>query len=137
MSNTLKSIFWVLVGLIVGALVNMTIITLGPSVIPPPEGVDVTTVEGLQAGIDLMKPKHFIMPFFAHAFGTFVGAFIAARMCKINKLKYALIVGVLFLMGGISMVLSVPSPVWFNVTDLVLAYIPMAWIGGKVGIQYS
>lgn len=137
MSDTLKSIFFVLVGLIAGALVNMTIITLGPSIIPPPEGVDVTTVEGLQAGIHLMKPKHYITPFFAHAFGTFVGAFIAARMCKRHKLKYALLVGVLFLLGGISMVLSLPSPVWFNITDLVLAYIPMAWLGGKVGLRNS
>ncbi len=135
MNETLKSIFFVLIGLIIGALVNMTIITIGPSIIPPPTDVDVTTVEGLAAGIHLMEPIHFLIPFIAHALGTFVGALIAARMCKRNKLKYALIVGFLFLLGGISMVMSVPSPLWFNITDLVLAYIPMAWLGGKIGIQ--
>jgi len=24
-----------------------------------------------------------------------------------------------------------PAPMWFNVVDIALAYIPMAWIGGR------
>lgn len=135
MNDTLKSILFVIVGLIIGGIVNMGIVTIGPSIIPPPEGIDTTTVEGLAAGIHLFEFKHFIMPFLAHALGTFVGAYIAARFSTRNKLKYGLIVGFIFLLGGIIMVVSIPSPIWFNVTDLALAYIPMAWFGARLAIQ--
>ena len=135
MRNLLKSIFFVLVGLILGGIVNSAIITYGPSIIPPPEGVDVTTAEGLKAGMHLMQPKHFISPFLAHALGTLFGAMFVAWVYKRNKMTNALIIGILFLFGGISMVLMVPSPLWFTITDLTLAYIPMAYFGGILGIQ--
>lgn len=47
----------------------------------------------------------------------------------------ALIVGVLFLIGGVSMVAMLPSPMWFNALDLIVAYIPMAFLGGKLAIK--
>jgi hypothetical protein len=40
---------------------------------------------------------------------------------------------VLFLIGGIVNVFLLPSPTWFSIVDLVGAYIPMAFIGGKIG----
>ncbi len=30
------------------------------------------------------------------------------------------------------MVAMVPSPMWFNALDLIGAYLPMAWLGGKL-----
>ncbi len=30
------------------------------------------------------------------------------------------------------MVLQLPSPMWFNALDLIVAYIPMAYLGGKL-----
>lgn len=41
-------------------------------------------------------------------------------------------VALVFLYGGISMVSQVPSPMWFTVLDLGLAYIPMAWLATKM-----
>ena len=31
------------------------------------------------------------------------------------------------------MVMILPAPMWFNITDLVLAYIPMAFLAAKLG----
>jgi hypothetical protein len=31
------------------------------------------------------------------------------------------------------MVKILPSPLWFNITDLCLAYLPMAWLGYLIG----
>ena len=135
MKNTLKSIFIIIIGFIVGSIVNMALVTVGPIIIPPPEGVDLTTAEGLTAGMHLMQPMNFLFPFLAHALGTFFGAFLVATMSKRHKLTHALIIGVLFLLGGIAMVVSVPSPLWFTITDLTLAYIPMAYLAGTIGIQ--
>jgi len=128
----LKNILAVVIGFLVGSAVNMGLIMISGSVIPLPEGVDNTTMEGLAKGMHLLEPKHFIFPFLAHALGTLVGAFIAAKVSANNHMKFALGIGLFFMIGGIINVMMLPSPMWFNVLDIALAYIPMAWIGAKL-----
>lgn len=132
MHPILRNILAVIAGIVVGSLVNMGLINISSSVIPLPEGVDMSTPEGLKAGIHLFEPKHFIFPFLAHALGTLTGAFVAAKLAANNKMKFALGLGVFFLIGGITAVYMIPAPMWFNILDLVVAYIPMAWLGGKL-----
>jgi hypothetical protein len=132
MNPILRNIIAVVAGLIVGSSVNMGLITISEFIIPPPEGADVTTMEGLKSSMHLFEPKHFIFPFLAHALGTLVGAYIAGLIAVTNKIKFALGIGAFFIIGGIIMVINVPSPMWFAAVDIVLAYIPMAWIGGKL-----
>lgn len=59
MNPNLKNILAVVTGAVIGSVVNMSIITMSGSVIPPPEGADVTTMEGLKASMHLFQPKHF------------------------------------------------------------------------------
>jgi hypothetical protein len=49
-------------------------------------------------------------------------------------MKIALGIGVLFLIGGTAAVMMLPAPMWFSALDLIVAYIPMAWLGGKIGM---
>ena len=131
MHPILKDILAVIAGAIIGSLVNGAIIMVSGSIIPPPTGLDITTEEGLKAGMHLLEPKHFIFPFLAHAIGTFVGAYIAARLGA-HKMVLAIIIGLFFLMGGIWMVMIVPSPLWFTIVDLAGAYLPVAYFAGKI-----
>lgn len=133
--NILKNILAVVLGLVIGGIVNMSIIMASGSIIPPPEGSDLTTMEGLQAAMPLMEPKHFLLPFIAHALGTFVGALIAAGIAANNKMRFAIAIGVVNLIGGITNIFMLPSPLWFTVVDLGLAYIPMAYLGGKLVLR--
>jgi hypothetical protein len=133
MNPTFKNVLAVVAGLIGGSIVNMSIIMISGSVIPPPAGADVTTAEGLKAAMHLFEAKHFIMPFVAHALGTLAGAFLAALIAATHKSKFALAIGFAFLAGGIANVMMLPSPLWFTILDLVVAYLPMAYIGGKWG----
>ncbi|WP_411030569.1 hypothetical protein [Spongiimicrobium sp. 3-5] len=135
MNRTLKNILAVLIGLVLGSIVNMGIIMISGSIIPPPEGADVTTMEGLKSSMHLFEPKHFIFPFLAHALGTLVGAVLAAIIAANHKMKFALAIGVFFLIGGIINIFLLPSPTWFAIIDVVGAYIPMAWIGGKLALR--
>ena len=135
MKPVVRNILAFVAGAVLGSVVNMLIIMLSSFVIPPPSGADVTTAEGLKASMHLFQPRHFIMPFLAHALGTFVGAFIAASIAATHKMKLALGIGVLFLIGGITNVLMLPSPLWFSVIDLAVAYIPMAYIGGMLAVR--
>lgn len=135
MNPILRNILAVVLGLIVGSTVNMAIIMASSSIIPPPEGVDVTTMEGLKASMHLFEPKHFLMPFLAHALGTLVGAMLAALIAASHKKRFAFAIGIVFMAGGIANVFMLPSPTWFAVTDIALAYIPMAWIASKLVVK--
>jgi hypothetical protein len=132
MNPILRNILGVIAGILVGGTVNGALISLSPHIIAPPAGYDLTTEEGLRAGMAMMQPKHFLMPFLAHALGTFVGAFIAAKIASTSKMIIALAIGIVFMIGGIMMVMMLPSPLWFDATDLALAYIPMAYVGARL-----
>lgn len=130
MNPTLKNILAVVAGLIMGSIVNMSIIMMSSAIIPPPEGADVTTMEGLKATMHLFEPKHFLMPFLAHALGTLVGAFVAG-LIAVNTKKMAMVIGIIFLIGGSITAYQLSSPLWFVLVDLILAYLPMAYMGGR------
>ena len=135
MNKIARNVLAVITGIILGSVVNMGIIMLQGSFIALPEGVDVTNTESLQSSIHLFEPKHFIFPFLAHAIGTLVGAYLSARIAASHKMKFALGIGIFFLIGGISMVFMIPSPIWFAILDLSLAYIPMGWLSGRLATK--
>jgi hypothetical protein len=137
MHPILRNILAVISGVILGGLVNMGIIMISGSIIPPPEGADVTTSEGIAASIHLWHPQHFLMPFLAHALGTFAGALLAGAIAANRKMVFAFVIGLFFLAGGITNFFMIPSPTWFIVVDLVGAYIPMAFIAGKLVTRKS
>jgi len=129
MNPIIKNTIAVIAGFILGSIINMSLITISGSIIPAPNGADVTTLEGLKATIHLFEPKHFLFPFLAHALGTLGGAFVAAKIAVTHKLKFAMSIGFLFLVGGIANILMLPSPLWFTLVDLVGAYLPMGFVG--------
>lgn len=129
----MRNFLAIVAGIIVGMLVNMGLIMIGSSVIPPPEGVDVTNMESLKQAMPLFTPKNFIFPFLAHFFGTLAGALVAAKIAIGRKMIYAMAIGIVTMIGGIINTFLLPAPAWYIVIDLALAYIPAAWIGGKLG----
>jgi hypothetical protein len=133
MPIALRNILAVIAGIAIGFIVNSTLIGLGPTLIPPPAGVDMTTPEGLLRGIELLEPRHFIMPFLAHALGTLVGALAAYLIAGNRRSTFALVIGALFLLGGIAAAFMIPAPAWFIAVDLLLAYFPMAWLASRIG----
>jgi hypothetical protein len=135
MSNSLRNALAVVVGLVVGSAVNMALISIGPSIIPPPEGVDVSNAESLAKSIHLFAPRHFVMPFLAHAVGTFAGALAACFLAATRKALFAYLIGVIFLCGGIAASFMIPAPTWFIALDLVGAYLPMAWLAIRMGAR--
>ena len=135
MKSILRNIFAVVLGLVVGSGVNMALVELGPFFIPPPAGVDVSSVESINESIHLYQAKHYIAPFLAHALGTLAGALVAFVVARGRRLLCAYIVGGLFLTGGIAAATMISAPIWFVVLDLVIAYIPMAWLGARFGAQ--
>jgi hypothetical protein len=135
MPRLLRNILAVLAGLIVGSAVNMAIVTFGPTVIAPPMGVDMSSAEGLARTMHLFEPRHFLTPFLAHALGTLVGALLAYLLAASHKKAFAWTIGVFFLCGGVMASVMIPAPAWFIATDLLLAYLPMAWLAIRIGTR--
>jgi uncharacterized membrane protein YqgA involved in biofilm formation len=135
MSPTVRNILAVVAGLVIGGAVNMGLVQLGNTLYPLPEGIDPNNMDQLKEAIANFKPIQFLFPFLAHSMGTLVGAFTAAMIAATGKAQLALIIGLVFLAGGVAMVVSVGGPIWFILLDLIVAYLPMAWLGGKLGTR--
>ena len=60
----------------------MALINIGPTIISMPKGFDLTTEKGLIAAMPFMEAKHFLFPFLAHAFGTFIAVLIVTILMK-------------------------------------------------------
>lgn len=134
MNPIVRNVLAVIAGILIGGFVNGMLVTFGASLYPPPEGVDPNNIESIKANLDKYSTGQLLVPFWAHAIGTLVGAFITALIATVNrKIVLALLIGAFFLLGGITMVAMVGGPTWFIVLDLLIAYLPMAFLGGMAG----
>jgi hypothetical protein len=128
MSPILRNILAVLIGAVACVFLNGLLLGLMMKLIPPPEGFDVN----IPSTFSLLQPKHLMAPLVAHAVPSLIGGLIAALIAATHKMTFALVVGGLHLVGGIMAAFMIPAPTWFIALDLIVAYLPMAWIGGRL-----
>jgi len=74
--------------------------------------------------------KYFLIPFFSYAGGTLAGAFIIAKHTVTHHMLLSIFAGALFLIRDLSYLLTMP--LWFILTHISIAYIPMGWLGWKL-----
>jgi hypothetical protein len=122
----LKNVLFVIVGVVLGSAVNMALVVAGSAFVPAPPGVDMSDTESIANSIDLFEAKHFVFPFIAHAFGTLIGALTAGYLGRRDRAVLVWSVTVLFFAGGVATIFMISAPVAYIVTDLALAYAPMA-----------
>jgi hypothetical protein len=137
-ASVIRGVVGVVAGAVAGGALNMGILLAGASMLPPPEGVDINRIETINENIHRYTLVDFSVPFLAHALGTLIGAFIAASIAATprSRLRCALVVGFLFLIGGIEAVRMIPNaPLWFDALDLGVAYIPMALLGWWLAVR--
>ena len=134
MNPIVRNIIAVVAGWILGSVINMLLINAGHSLFPV-HGIDINDMDAYAGVMPDLEPKYFLFPFLAHAIGTLIGAIIAAKVAVTHHMKMALIIGGIFLLGGITVNYMLPGPTWFTALDALVAYIPMAWLGGKIGMK--
>ena len=138
MNSTIKNILAVVLGWLLGNVINMGLIHTGLKLLPidgiDPSNIDMEQYAAIMPTLDF---KYFIFPFLAHALGTLVGAIIAGWIATSSKMKFSISIGILFLLGGVYMSFMIKGPIWFTIIDLVFAYIPMALLGGKIAKKLS
>lgn len=123
----------VVIGWTSGSALNMGLISLG-GVVFPMQNVDPNSMESLAQFMATADVKYFLFPFLAHALGTLLGALVASVIAvKATKMTMAYVVGGMFFLGGIAVNYLITGPAWFTALDLIVAYLPMALLGGKIG----
>ncbi len=128
-----RNVLAIVLGIVCGAACNMGLILVGTAIVPPPAGMDPKDVASIAEHMPEFGLMNFMVPFVAHALGTLVGALVAHLVAASHRAVFAYAIGGFFLVGGIAMVVQLPSPIWFNVLDLVGAYVPMAWMATVLG----
>lgn len=134
MKAWLLGITGVTLGVLVGGFLNITIIGLGPTLFPLPEGIDPNDVESLAANMDRMGFENFIAPWLAHATNAFVGGLIAALVAASHRMRFALGMAAFVLLGGIAAAFMIPAPITFLIADIGFAYLPMGWLAGRLAL---
>ncbi|MGB0403906.1 MAG: hypothetical protein ACPGEG_07400 [Salibacteraceae bacterium] len=134
MNPILRNVLAVVVGWFGGSVINMGLIQVGHSMYPL-EGVDLNNMEQLAEAMSTAAPVHFLFPFLAHALGTLVGAALAGLIAATHKMKFSLAIGGLFFIGGVMVNYMIPGPLWFTSLDIIVAYLPMAYLGGRLVIK--
>lgn len=136
MHPILRNILAVIAGIILGGILNTIIVGISGSLIPLPEGVNPNDMESMKANMHLYEVKHFLFPFLAHALGSLLAGFVAAKLAVSNHIKLAFFAGGFFIIGGIMMAQMLPAPIWFEALDIVVAYFPMGFLGGKIASKF-
>lgn len=137
MHPTLRNILAVLAGIVLGGILNMTIINITGNIVSLPAGVNPNDIESIKQNMHLYEAKHFVFPFLAHALGSLLAGFVAAFLSVSNQIKLAIFAGGFFIIGGIMMAKMLPTPIWFEALDVIVAYFPMAFLGGKLAINFK
>ena len=73
------------------------------------EGLVPNDMDALATIIPTLKFEYYIFSFLAHALGTLAGATIAGVIAASHKMKFSLVIGSLFLAGGIIMSYMLPE----------------------------
>ncbi len=130
----IRKILAVLLAIVAGGVFNMAIVTVSNAAYPLPEGLDPNDFDAFRAHVEAngMPTGAMIIVLVAHAGGSFVSGFICGLIALRSWYVAAVVLGLLWTCGGIAMLLMIPAPTWFAVTDVVL-YVPAALLGVRIG----
>ena len=128
-----RNILAVVSGFVVGSLVNFAVLSVGHMIVPTPPGFDGSSMESIASTVHMLRPIDFVVVFLAHALGPFVGVLVAMFVAASGRKIIAIILGALFLLGGIAANVMIPAPTWYRIIDLAFAYVPMAFLAWKIG----
>jgi hypothetical protein len=131
MFSTLRSLLAAILGLLAGFWIILAGQLLGQKIYPPPPWLDVNNPDSLAAAMKVIPAGALAIVLVSWAVGTFIGSGIAARIAPTWKIGQGMIVGILFLMSGISNMSMFPHPPWFWIIGVV-EFLPVAYLGAKL-----
>jgi hypothetical protein len=130
----IRKILAVVLGFVAGSAFNMAMVTASSAVYPLPEGIDPNDFDAFKAHVEAhgLATGALLMVLVAHAGGSLVSGFVCGLIAMRSWYAAAIGLGILWMCGGIAMLMMLPAPTWFAVADVVL-YIPAALLGVRLG----
>lgn len=130
----LRNILAIIIGLFLGGVFNMMMITVSQVIYPYPEGVDPNNMEQVREHIEAngFPVGALLIVLIAHAGGSFVSGFLCGLISKSQWYIAAGAMGLFWTLGGVMMLFILPAPLWFGVVD-VISYVPAALLGVMIG----
>jgi len=126
MFHMLRNIAGVVLGLVLGSVANMGLISLNASLFPLPAGVGMEDQEAFKAYIASLPAAGFLLPFLAHFTQVLVGGIVASKVGRAAPAILVGIIGALTVLGTVMTNLSIQPPVWTWFVELAL-YVPVIW----------
>lgn len=124
------SLLALLAGAVAGGGSIFLLESLAHVAFPPPPGVDWSDAAAAAAALGAVPAGAFVAVWLAHALGTGLAAWTAARLAPKSALAHGLAVGLLFWIGGVANLFAMPHPGWFVALELPV-YPLAAWIGAR------
>lgn len=132
MNPRIRSIFAVVAGILVGAVVIFLIQLFSPY--QPPTELDFDDKTKVADWIKKLPTSAFAIALLAYFLGSVAGGWITNLVAGPTRFRPALVTGFgLFIMGVMNLI-ALPHPVWFAMVSSLL-YFAGAWIGGRLAAR--
>ena len=129
-----RKILAVILGLVVGSIVNSAFIAVSNAIYPLPDTVDQNDMEAFSAYVaeNGLPVGALLIVLLAHSGGSLASGVVCGFVAKRAWIPGAIGLGVLWTCAGILMLFLIPAPIWFAIADIAL-YIPAAIVGVIIG----
>ncbi|WAC48090.1 hypothetical protein OVA03_15550 [Asticcacaulis sp. SL142] len=129
--RALVSTLAVLLGLLLGMVLQTIFKEVGDYLFPPPPLLDMVTPEERLELMSTIPSAAFVITLVSWAVGALFGAYVAVRVAKTGQYP-GWIVGILLFAGDLMTIISTPHPMWFNLISVPLVAVSAfvgAWLG--------
>jgi len=127
----LRTMLAIVTGLITAMLVIFGVEAVGLLFFPPPAGMRLETEADLARLVAMASPAAKAWLVFGWALGSFIGAWVAARISHRHRRIAALAVA-LFIVAGTAMnAMVIAHPLWMNLLGILLP-VPLALLAARV-----
>jgi len=128
----LRSILAVFVGLLTGGIVIAGIQSINLFTMSTPAPDPFKHPKEFDQFIANAPASMFLVVLLAYIVGPFIGGWVAARLAPSRPIVHGMIIGVFFLLAGISNLMQFTHPLWFAIASMSV-FLPMAFLGAWCG----
>ena len=127
----IRSILFVVGGLIAAGVVVFIVETIGQQVNPLPPGFNMDSRDELENYISRLPVSFILLVLVGWLAGAFTGGLVTTIIDRPNGRRNSSITGGIFLLVCIANLLIIPSPIWMWIATLLLV-VPMTLFGHHI-----
>ena len=127
----LLTLLAIVAGLITAILVIFGVEAVGLLLFPPPAGMPLETEADLAKLVTIASPGAKTWLVFGWALGSFIGAWVAARISRRHRRIAALAVALFIVAGTLMNAMVIAHPLWMNLLGILLP-VPLALLAARM-----